>query len=142
MMAKLGEDTRFPAGLDAYRRQCAAAGQSRPTPLLLEYRAGDFNNLHRDVYGGEFFPLQATALLSRPGCDFCGGEFLLVENRARQQARGTVVPLGHGEIVIFPGDLWPAPGRRGPVRAHLRHGVSALADGHRMALGLIFHDAT
>jgi hypothetical protein len=141
MMALLGEDKRFPPGLDAYRRHCAAAGQGRPTPLLLEYRTDDFNNLHRDIYGGEFFPLQATALLSRPGDDFEGGEFVLVENRARQQARATVVPLRQGEIVVFPGDLWPAAGRRGPVRARMRHGVSSLTAGHRMALGLIFHDA-
>jgi hypothetical protein len=141
MMQALGEELRYPPKLAAFRKRCAEAGQSRPTPLLLRYGAGDFNCLHRDLYGPLAFPLQAVALLDEPGRDFTGGEFLLVENRARQQSRGQVVPMPRGGFVLFAGDLRPAQGRRGITRAHLRHGVSPVLRGQRTTLGIIFHDA-
>ena len=113
----------------------------RPTPLLLRYETGDYNCLHQDVYGEVFFPLQAAFLLSAPGSDFTGGEFLLSEQRPRMQSRAEVVPLGRGEAVFFAGRHRPAKGKRGPYRVTLRHGVSRLRSGRRMTLGIIFHDA-
>jgi hypothetical protein len=133
---------RFPGDHAAYRARCHAAGQTRPTPLLLRYGAGDYNCLHQDIYGDEAFPLQAAFLLSRPGKDFAGGEFVLTEQRPRRQSRVEVVPLGQGEGVIFPVRHRPVQGSRGVYRATMRHGVSRLRQGVRLTLGIIFHDAT
>lgn len=139
--AALGDDRRFPPTLKAWLRQCHQGGQKRPTPLLLRYRTGDYNCLHRDLYGDLVFPLQATVLLSAPGRDFDGGEFLLVEQRPRMQSRGEVVPLGQGDAVIFAVNERPARGTRGYHRVGMRHGVSSLRAGERFTLGIIFHDA-
>lgn len=139
--AALGEAAVFPKKLKGYLDQCHRAGQSRPTPLILRYGPGDFNCLHQDLYGDLVFPLQMTLLLSRPGRDFAGGEFLLVENRPRRQARGRVVTLRQGEAVIFPVNHRPVRGKRGCYRASMRHGVSPLESGQRFTLGIIFHDA-
>jgi len=132
---------RFPPSLAAYLARCHAAGQQRPTPLILKYEAGDYNCLHQDLYGDLVFPLQATVLLSQPGRDFAGGEFLLVEQRPRMQSKGEVVPLGHGDAVLFAVNHRPAAGARGFYRAKMRHGVSRLHAGRRFTLGIIFHDA-
>jgi len=132
---------RFPATLQAYLDRCHAAGQQRPTPLMLKYEAGDYNCLHQDLYGEFVFPVQATILLSEPRRDFAGGEFLLVEQRPRMQSRGEVVPLGHGDAVLFAVNHRPVAGARGFYRAMLRHGVSRLHTGRRFTLGIIFHDA-
>jgi len=137
----LGREERFPAALEALEDRCRAAGQERPTPLLLDYGPGDFNCLHQDVYGEVFFPLQAAVLLSRPGEDFTGGAFVLVEQRPRQQSRPMVVELQRGDAVVFAGRDRPKPGRRGVHRVALRHGVSTVTGGRRRTLGLIFHDA-
>jgi len=139
--ATLGEASRFPPSLPGFLRRCRAAGQSRPTPLLLDYGAGDFNCLHQDRYGEVFFPLQVAVLLSAPRTDFEGGEFLLVERRPRRQSLASVVPLERGDAVVFAGQQRPVMGRSGPYRAELRHGVSEVRRGHRRTLGLIFHDA-
>jgi uncharacterized protein len=139
--ATLGEAGRFPATLDAFIAECHAAGQTRPTPLLLRYRADDFNCLHQDLYGPLVFPLQLTVLLSAPGEDFSGGEFVLVEQRPRAQSRPAVVPLSQGDAVIFPVHHRPAQGSRGPHRVTMRHGVSRIRSGLRQTLGIIFHDA-
>lgn len=138
---RLGDAARFPAGHDAYRAHCRAAGQTRPTPLLLRYGPGDHNRLHQDLYGDAVFPLQATVLLSAPGADFTGGEFVLTEQRPRQQSRVEVVPLTRGDAVIFPVRHRPVQGARGHYRATMRHGVSRLHTGARTTLGVIFHDA-
>ena len=138
---RIGLDTRFPDTLDAFLAVCRAAGQSKPTPLLLRYERDGYNCLHQDLYGDVVFPLQVTILLSRPGRDFSGGEFLLVEQRPRAQSRGEVVPLGQGDAVIFATRERPVAGRRGTYRAKLRHGVSRVTEGRRFALGIIFHDA-
>jgi hypothetical protein len=138
---RLRLEPRFPAGLDDYLDRCHAAGQQRPTPLILKYQAGDYNCLHQDLYGELVFPLQATVLLSAPGGDFDGGEFLLVEQRPRMQSKGEVVPLGQGDAVIFAVNHRPVAGSRGFYRATMRHGVSRLRSGHRFTLGVIFHDA-
>ena len=140
-MAMLGKRERYPDDLEGLRALCARHGQTRPTSLLLHYTAGGYNCLHQDLYGAVAFPLQLTCLLSEPGADFTGGEFLLVEQRPRQQSRGEVVPLVRGEAVIFATRYRPAPGARGHYRATLRHGVSRLRSGERYALGIIFHDA-
>lgn len=132
---------RFPVGLAAYLARCHAAGQQRPTPLILKYEAGDYNRLHQDLYGEHVFPVQATVLLSRPGQDFAGGEFLLVEGRPRMQSQGEVVPLGEGDAVLFAVNHRPVAGARGFYRATMRHGVSRLYSGRRFTLGIIFHDA-
>jgi len=137
----LGEPDLFPRTLSKYLAQCGRAGQSRPTPLILKYGPGDFNCLHQDLYGELLFPLQMTVLLSSPDKDFDGGEFMLVENRPRRQARGRVIPLRQGEAVVFPVHHRPVRGRRGWYRATMRHGVSPLRSGRRFALGIIFHDA-
>ena len=138
---RLREVERFPPGLGAYLEECHQAGQERPTPLILKYEAGDYNCLHQDLYGALVFPLQLTVLLSAPGEDFSGGEFLLVEQRPRAQSRGEVVPLKQGEAVIFPVHHRPVDGTRGSYRVTMRHGVSRLHCGHRFTLGIIFHDA-
>jgi uncharacterized protein len=137
----LGQDAMFPDSLDAYLTVCHAAGQTRPTPLMLRYEAGGFNCLHQDLYGDLVFPLQVVVLLNDPGTDFTGGEFVLVEQRPRAQSRAVVVPLRQGEAVIFPVHHRPAMGTRGPYRLTMRHGVSQIRSGRRQTLGLIFHDA-
>jgi uncharacterized protein len=138
--AALGEEGRFPGTLSAYLAECHAAGQTRPTPLLLKYGAGDYNCLHQDLYGDRVFPLQMTVLLSDPG-GFAGGEFVLVEQRPRRQSKAEVVPLSQGEAVIFAVHHRPVRGTRGIYRVNLRHGVSRLRAGERVTLGVIFHDA-
>ena len=134
-------DIRYPRDHTNYLARCHQAGQRKPTPLLLRYGVGDYNCLHQDLYGEHVFPLQATFLLSRPGEDFTGGEFLLTEQRPRMQSRAEVVPLGCGEGVIFPVHHRPVKGTRGSYRVNMRHGVSRLRSGHRHTLGVIFHDA-
>jgi hypothetical protein len=140
-MAALGAAERFPDTLAALRALCAAHGQRRPTPLLLRYGAGGYNCLHQDIYGDVAFPLQLTVFLGRPGVDYAGGEFLLVEQRPRAQSRAEVVAAGQGEAVIFPTRHRPVAGARGHYRATVRHGVSRVHRGDRYTLGVIFHDA-
>jgi hypothetical protein len=137
----LGNAAHFPATLDAFLARCHKAGQQRPTPLLLKYGPGDYNCLHQDLYGEHVFPLQLAILLSDPRRDFTGGEFVLTEQRPRRQSRVEVVPLRQGEGVIFPVHHRPMAGSRGSYRVTMRHGVSRLRSGHRMTLGIIFHDA-
>ena len=132
---------RFPDTHEKFFARCHKAGQSRPTPLLLQYGPGDYNCLHQDIYGEHVFPLQATILLSRPGEDFSGGEFVLTEQRPRMQSRAEVVSLTQGEAVIFPVHHRPVQGSKGIYRVNMRHGVSRLHSGHRHTLGIIFHDA-
>jgi uncharacterized protein len=138
---RLGTELRFPAEHAPYLARCRAAGQTRPTPLLLRYEAGDYNCLHQDLYGAEVFPLQVAILLSAPGRDFEGGEFVLVEQRPRMQSRAEVVPLRQGEGVVFAVRERPVAGARGTYRVQLRHGVSRVRAGVRFTLGVIFHDA-
>ncbi len=138
---RLGRQTRFEPSLAQFLARCHAAGQTRPTPLMLHYRAGDYNCLHQDLYGEHVFPLQVTILLSRPGEDFTGGEFLITEQRPRMQSRAEVVLLRQGDAVIFAVHHRPVAGTRGTYRVNLRHGVSAVRSGERYTLGLIFHDA-
>ena len=137
----LGIETRFPSDHAAFIEACHAAGQTRPTPLVLTYADGDFNCLHQDVYGPLVFPLQIAVLLSAPGTDFTGGEFALVEQRPRMQSRVEVVPLDRGDAVVFPVHHRPVRGTRGVYRVNLRHGVSRIRSGRRRTLGIIFHDA-
>ena len=134
-------EARFPSEHAAFLARCHAAGQGKPTPLLLQYTAGDYNCLHQDVYGEHIFPLQVAILLSEPAADFTGGEFVLTEQRPRMQSRAEVVPLRQGEGVIFPVRERPVQGSRGVYRVNMRHGVSRLRSGHRHTLGIIFHDA-
>jgi hypothetical protein len=138
---RMGLGPRFPADHDAYLQRCHAAGQTRPTPLLLKYGGGDWNALHQDLYGEHVFPLQAAVLLSRPGEDFEGGEFVLTEQRPRMQSRASVVPLSQGDAAIFAVSVRPQAGSRGDYRVAMRHGVSPLRAGQRHTLGVIFHDA-
>jgi len=137
----MGIAVRYPREHAAFLNRCHQAGQGKPTPLLLQYGPGDYNCLHQDLYGEHVFPLQATVLLSQPGKDFAGGEFVLTEQRPRMQSRAEVVPLGLGEAVIFPVHHRPVAGTRGTYRVNMRHGVSRLRSGHRHTLGIIFHDA-
>ncbi|MFZ3311192.1 MAG: 2OG-Fe(II) oxygenase [Xanthobacteraceae bacterium] len=137
----LGVAAAYPPDHARYLRQCHAAGQSKPTPLLLQYGTGDYNCLHQDIYGEHVFPLQVAFLLSRPDADFSGGEFVLVEQRPRMQSRAEIVPLSQGEGVIFPVHHRPVQGSRGIYRVNMRHGVSRLRSGRRYTLGVIFHDA-
>jgi len=139
--AALGHTQKFPERLEEYLDECHAAGQTRPTPLLLRYGPDDFNCLHQDLYGPKIFPLQVAILLNDPMHDFTGGEFLLVEQRPRAQSRAEVVPLRQGEGVIFPVRDRPVQGTRGVHRTMMRHGVSRIRSGTRHTLGIIFHDA-
>jgi hypothetical protein len=139
--AAMGVAVRYPDEHAAFLARCHAAGQEKPTPLLLRYGPGDYNCLHQDLYGEHVFPLQATVLLSRPGADFAGGEFVLTEQRPRMQSRAEVVALAQGEAVVFAVHQRPVQGTRGTYRVNMRHGVSRLRDGHRHTLGVIFHDA-
>ena len=132
---------RYPPTLTRFLAGCHEAGQTRPTPLLLQYGVGDYNCLHQDLYGEWVFPLQVTILLSEPGEDFTGGKFVITEQRPRMQSRPEVVPLRRGDAVIFAVHHRPVSGTRGVYRVNLRHGVSRLRSGHRHTLGVIFHDA-
>ena len=135
-------DVRYPEAHADFLVTCHAAGQARPTPLILSYREGDYNCLHQDLYGGIVFPLQVVILLSEPGKDFDGGEFVLTEQRPRMQSRAHVVPICAGEAVVFAVNERPVKGTRGDYRVKMRHGVSTLSRGARYATGIIFHDAT
>jgi hypothetical protein len=137
----MGMAARYPPSHPEFLDRCHLAGQSKPTPLLLQYRAGDYNCLHQDTYGAHVFPLQITLLLSRPDADFTGGEFVLTEQRPRMQSRAEVVRLAQGEAVIFPVQHRPVRGTRGTYRVNMRHGVSRLRTGERFTAGIIFHDA-
>jgi hypothetical protein len=139
--ARLRDATRFPADLPTFAARSRAGGQARPTPLILKYGAGDYNRLHRDLYGDIVFPLQATILLSEPERDFTGGEFALVEQHPRSQSSVHVVPLAAGDAVVFAVDRRPVPSPRGFSAVRTRHGVSTVRSGRRYALGIIFHDA-
>ena len=134
-------DVRYPADHTAFLKRCHDAGQTRPTPLLLQYAPGDYNCLHQDLYGEHVFPLQVAILLSEPGRDFTGGEFLLTEQRPRMQSRASVVPLRQGDAVVFAVHHRPVEGTKGVYRANLRHGVSEVLSGQRHTVGIIFHDA-
>jgi hypothetical protein len=137
----MGIDIRYPRDHEAFLKRCHAAGQTRPTPLLLQYETGDYNCLHQDLYGEHVFPLQVAILLSEPGRDFTGGEFVLTEQRPRMQSRPEVVSLAQGDAVAFAVHVRPVRGTRGVYRVNLRHGVSRIRSGHRHTLGVIFHDA-
>lgn len=137
----MGIDARFPDTHTEFLERCHLAGQKRPTPLLLQYGEGDYNALHQDLYGEHVFPLQAAFLLSEPGTDFTGGEFVLTEQRPRMQTRAEVVPLRKGDAVIFAVHHRPQKGSKGYYRVNMRHGVSKLRSGRRHTMGVIFHDA-
>jgi len=139
--AAMGIDLRFPEQHADFLERCHAAGQRRPTPLLLQYGVDDYNCLHQDLYGEHVFPLQVAVLLSEPQRDFTGGEFVITEQRPRMQSRPEVVPLRQGDAVVFAVHHRPVQGTRGVYRVNLRHGVSRLRSGHRHTLGIIFHDA-
>ncbi len=134
-------DARYPVEHATFLARCAAAGQTRPTPLLLQYQSGDYNCLHQDLYGEHVFPLQVAILLTEPDRDFTGGEFVLTEQRPRMQSRAEVIPLRQGDAVIFAVHHRPVNGTRGVYRVNMRHGVSRVRDGRRHTLGIIFHDA-
>jgi hypothetical protein len=138
---RMGMEVRFPEAHGDFLARCHGAGQARPTPLLLSYGPGDYNCLHQDLYGEHVFPLQLAVLLSAPGADFAGGEFVLTEQRPRMQSRAAVVPLGKGDAVVFAVNARPVKGARGDYRVAMRHGVSAVRSGRRRVLGVIFHDA-
>lgn len=137
----MGMADRFPLHHEEFIERCHRAGQTRPTPLLLQYGPGDYNCLHQDLYGEIVFPLQMTVLLSEPGRDFEGGEFVMTEQRPRMQSRPLVVPLRQGDAVVLAVHHRPVRGSRGVYRVNMRHGVSELRSGHRHTLGIIFHDA-
>jgi hypothetical protein len=138
---RMGMDARFPATHAEFLKRCHAAGQCRPTPLLLQYGPGDYNCLHKDLYGEHVFPLQVATLLSEPHEAFEGGEFILTEQRPRMQSRPAVVPLTKGDAVVFAVNSRPHRGTKGDYRVMLRHGVSELRSGRRHTVGIIFHDA-
>jgi hypothetical protein len=137
----MGIDVRYPEEHADFIARCHEAGQTKPTPLLLQYGADDYNCLHQDVYGEHVFPLQVTILLAEPGGDFTGGEFVMTEQRPRMQSRAEVVPLRQGDAVVFAVRHRPVQGSRGVYRVNLRHGVSRIRSGHRHTVGIIFHDA-
>ena len=137
----MGIEISYPPSHAAFLKRCHEAGQARPTPLLLQYETGDYNCLHQDLYGEHVFPIQVAILLSEPGRDFTGGEFVLTEQRPRMQSRAEVVPLAQGDAVIFAVSQRPVNGARGAYRVNMRHGVSRVRSGTRHALGIIFHDA-
>jgi uncharacterized protein len=137
----MGIDVRYPRTHAEFLKRCHDAGQTRPTPLLLQYGEGDFNALHQDVYGEHIFPLQAMVLLSEPNEDFTGGEFVLTEQRPRMQSRAEVVPVRRGDGLVWAVRHRPVQGTRGTYRVNMRHGVSRLRSGHRHTVGVIFHDA-
>ena len=137
---QLGLDVQYPSELNEFLRHCHAAGQARPTPLILKYGAGDYNCLHQDLYGEHVFPLQVAILLSEPGRDFVGGEFVMTE-RSSQGQRAEVIPLRQGDGLVFTVNQRPAMGPRGLRKVAMRHGVSRIRSGQRHAVGLIFHDA-
>lgn len=139
--AKLGIDVEYPRTHEAFLKRCHQAGQTLPTPLLLQYEQDDYNCLHQDIYGEHIFPLQIAVLLSAPDKDFTGGEFVMTEQRPRMQSRAEVIPLSQGDGVIFAVRERPVQGTRGIYRVNLRHGVSRIRSGHRQTLGVIFHDA-
>lgn len=139
--AAMGIDVRYPLRHSDFVARCHAAGQLRPTPLLLQYGPGDYNCLHQDLYGEHVFPLQVAILLSAPSQDFTGGEFVLTEQRPRMQSRAEVVPLTRGDAVVFAVHHRPVQGTRGPYRVQMRHGVSRVRSGQRHTVGVIFHDA-
>ncbi len=138
---EMGIDVQYPKTLAAFLDRCHQAGQTRPTPLLLQYGVGDYNCLHQDLYGEHIFPLQVAILLSEPDRDFTGGEFVLTEQRPRMQSRAAVVPLRQGDAVVFAVHQRPVRGTRGTYRVNLRHGVSEIRGGRRHTVGIIFHDA-
>ena len=140
MMEVTRQDHRYPATLEQFRKRCQEHGQTQPTPLILHYKAGGINRLHRDLYGPTFFPLQIMVMLSQKGRDFEGGEFVLVENLPRQQSQVSVITPDQGDLVIFPVCERPIKGKRGMLRATIRHGVSRIHSGERWVLGIIFHD--
>jgi hypothetical protein len=137
----LGNEVQYPDRHEDFLARCHAAGQKKPTPLLLQYQAEDYNCLHQDLYGEHVFPLQLAILLSEPGSDFTGGEFVMTEQRPRMQSRAEVVPLRQGDGVVFAVQHRPVQGTRGVYRVTLRHGVSRIRSGQRHTLGIIFHDA-
>jgi uncharacterized protein len=137
---QLGQRRRYPPRLAGFLDRCAKRGQKKPTPLLLKYRTGDYNRLHQDIYGEVAFPLQFVCLLSRRGVDYEGGEFLLVEQAPRAQSKGTAIPLERGEGLVFTTRERPVEGKRGHYRVTMRHGMSQVTSGERIALGVIFHD--
>src|SRR5579884_4464621 len=139
--ARMGVDITYPEDHAAFLARCRHAGQDRPTPLLLQYGPGDYNCLHQDLYGEHVFPLQVAILLSEPGVDFTGGEFVMTEQRPRMQSSPEVVPLGQGDGVVFAVHHRPVQGTRGVYRVNLRHGVSRVRSGQRHTVGIIFHDA-
>jgi hypothetical protein len=139
--AAMGMDIRYPEQHADFIERCHQAGQDKPTPLLLQYAADDYNCLHQDLYGAHVFPLQLAILLSAPNTDFTGGEFVMTEQRPRMQSRPIVVPLRQGDGVVFAVHHRPVQGTRGVYRVHLRHGVSRIRSGHRQTVGIIFHDA-
>ena len=141
MVQAMGIKHAYPATLNQFRKRCHAAGQTKPTPLILYYEAKGFNCLHRDLYGPTVFPLQAMFMLSQKREEFEGGEFILVENRPRQQSRAFVLSPNLGDLIIFPVSDRPVPGKRRMLRAGVRHGVSRIGKGKRWTLGIIFHDA-
>lgn len=138
---EMGIGVQYPSSHAEFLKRCHDAGQSRPTPLLLQYVAGDYNCLHQDLYGEHVFPLQVAILLSEPDRDFEGGEFVLTEQRPRMQSRASVVPLRQGDAVVFAVHHRPVRGTRGTYRVNLRHGVSEILSGRRHTVGVIFHDA-
>lgn len=139
--AQMEMSVSYPDEHAAFLERCHAAGQNRPTPLLLRYGPGDYNCLHQDLYGEHSFPLQVAVLLSQPGLDFTGGEFVLTEQRPRMQSRAQVIPLSRGDAVVFAVSQRPVQGTRGTYRVNMRHGVSEVRTGSRHTLGIIFHDA-
>jgi len=141
LAASAGEAARYPDDIAAFLDRCRAAGQTKPTPLILRYEAGGHNRLHRDLYGDTAFPFQAAIALNSRGADYDGGEFVLVETIPRQQSRVQVIALGPGEMVIFPVNTWRTRGARGWIRTAMRHGVSPVTRGERWVLGIILHNA-